>query len=309
MTRAVQILLLRFGGIGDTLVVFPSVRLLRETFSGFSLQMICREDVGEIFILARVVDQVISPHEARVRELFRKRPSSEISGLFSPEDYFLIIGWFNKSNELNLTPGEFIIYDQRSLRPINQFFFIQTREVAEKYKRQQGVSYNNLVNLPVTHEWLTKARALLPGMLLESPFGLVCPGSGSREKCWPLELYLKLIEEAARRQLRGLLISGPAEDWLLSRIKNWRFPPGWFHLHHPPLWAIAGWMKMARFYVGNDSGLTHLAALCGVPGVALFLEKNLPVWTPGGKLLILSTPTLGQLSLLQVKKTLFSQLS
>jgi len=138
----------------------------------------------------------------------------------------------------------------------------------------------------------------------EKSFGLICPGSGSREKCWPPELYLALMEALSRGGIQGLIITGPAEEWLWPRLRNEILPPGWVHFHQPPLWVIAGWMKMAGFYVGNDSGLTHLAALVGVPGVVLFLEKNLPAWEPGGQLRVLAGTALEHITLPQVEEAL-----
>ena len=36
------------------------------------------------------------------------------------------------------------------------------------------------------------------------------------------------------------------------------------------LWELACWIARARVYIGNDSGITHLAAATGVPVVAIF---------------------------------------
>jgi ADP-heptose:LPS heptosyltransferase len=33
---------------------------------------------------------------------------------------------------------------------------------------------------------------------------------------------------------------------------------------------LEGWLATARLYIGNDSGITHLAAAVGTPVVALF---------------------------------------
>jgi ADP-heptose:LPS heptosyltransferase len=47
----------------------------------------------------------------------------------------------------------------------------------------------------------------------------------------------------------------------------------------PPLPALAGALSIASAYIGNDSGISHLAAAVGAPAVILFTEAAL-AWTP-----------------------------
>ena len=49
------------------------------------------------------------------------------------------------------------------------------------------------------------------------------------------------------------------------------------------LYDLACWIRGARLYIGNDSGITHLAAATGVSTVALFGHSNARVWAPRGK--------------------------
>ena len=41
-------------------------------------------------------------------------------------------------------------------------------------------------------------------------------------------------------------------------------------------------MTEAALYLGNDSGITHLAAACGTPTIALFGPTDLQIWAPLG---------------------------
>jgi ADP-heptose:LPS heptosyltransferase len=49
------------------------------------------------------------------------------------------------------------------------------------------------------------------------------------------------------------------------------------------LYALAGWLARARIYIGNDSGITHLAAAVGTPVVAIFGPTDPAVWGPRGE--------------------------
>ena len=48
------------------------------------------------------------------------------------------------------------------------------------------------------------------------------------------------------------------------------------------LYDLACWLARARLYVGNDSGITHLAAAVGTPVLALFGPSDPAVWAPRG---------------------------
>jgi ADP-heptose:LPS heptosyltransferase len=48
------------------------------------------------------------------------------------------------------------------------------------------------------------------------------------------------------------------------------------------LYDLASWLARARLYVGNDSGITHLAAAVGTPVLALFGPSDPWVWGPRG---------------------------
>ena len=49
------------------------------------------------------------------------------------------------------------------------------------------------------------------------------------------------------------------------------------------LFAVERWLASARAYIGNDSGITHLAAAVGTPVVALFgASSDARVWAPRG---------------------------
>jgi ADP-heptose:LPS heptosyltransferase len=57
------------------------------------------------------------------------------------------------------------------------------------------------------------------------------------------------------------------------------------------LYDLACWLAGARAYIGNDSGIAHLAAAVGTPVVAIFLTTDPRVWSPrGGHVVVLENP-------------------
>lgn len=102
---------------------------------------------------------------------------------------------------------------------------------------------------------------------------VIQPGSGSRSKNWPLRHFEKL---AARLESDGHRVAwcmGPAEGEWPSRPDV---------LPTMSLVELAGLLAGARLFVGNDSGISHLAAAAGCPTVAIFGPTNPTLWGPVG---------------------------
>lgn len=103
---------------------------------------------------------------------------------------------------------------------------------------------------------------------------LIHPGSGGRRKNWPMENFCALADmlRADGRHVTWCL--GPAEV-------DWSAPAGDV-LREESLVRLGRHFAAARLYIGNDSGMTHLAAMAGAPTLAIFGPTDPAVWGPVG---------------------------
>ena len=97
---------------------------------------------------------------------------------------------------------------------------------------------------------------------------LIHPGSGSPGKCWPH--FEKFANEVADVEA----IIGPCEENFLGRCPQ---------LRNLTLIEVAAELRQCRRFIGNDSGITHLAAYLGCPTIALFGPTNPQLWGPVGR--------------------------
>jgi hypothetical protein len=104
---------------------------------------------------------------------------------------------------------------------------------------------------------------------------IIHPGSGSVRKNWPMDEFVALARELESRRRSVTWSLGPAEEEMCV--------PGSASVIRPETPAmIAGELAAARLYVGNDSGITHLAAAAGCVTVAVFGLTDPNVWAPRG---------------------------
>jgi ADP-heptose:LPS heptosyltransferase len=119
------------------------------------------------------------------------------------------------------------------------------------------------------------------------------PGSGGAKKCWPPFRPL-----ADRLEAPAFLI-GPAER---------DFDSGPYPRYEGlTLSAVADLLSGARAFVGNDSGITHLAGYLGCPTLALFGPTDPAVWGPiGRRIRVIQQPQLAELQVARVVRELLS---
>lgn len=107
------------------------------------------------------------------------------------------------------------------------------------------------------------------------------PGSGSSHKNWPVEQFALLADRVRRSMsVRPLFILGEADGAAARALPQ--LAPGVPVLAQRTLKEVASVLAVSRGYVGNDSGITHLAAALGIPVVALFGPTEAAMWGPRG---------------------------
>ncbi|NOZ22627.1 MAG: glycosyltransferase family 9 protein [Planctomycetes bacterium] len=140
--------------------------------------------------------------------------------------------------------------------------------------------YDPTPKLFSTEQDLAQADAFLAEKALDPAQTIaIHPGSGGRTKNWPTERFGEIIERIeSETDCRVLLTGGPADEEAMAEIGG----------SHPtaenlPLPLLAAILSRCRTYLGNDSGITHIAAAVGAPTVVIFGPTDPDVWGPRGE--------------------------
>jgi ADP-heptose:LPS heptosyltransferase len=97
---------------------------------------------------------------------------------------------------------------------------------------------------------------------------IIHPGSGSPSKCWPWFADLSDVISDC------VVLTGPCESQFQTERPR---------LEGLSLVAVAEEIRNCRAFIGNDSGMTHLAAYWGCPTIALFGPTDPRIWGPVGR--------------------------
>lgn len=112
---------------------------------------------------------------------------------------------------------------------------------------------------------------------------VIHPGAGAPDKCWAIQRFLDVAASLGSTGMGVVFAIGPVE------LERW---PGQQIAHlgragavlaDPPLTELAGVLAGAAAYVGNDSGVSHLAAAVGAPAVVLFGPTSPTRFAPLGR--------------------------
>jgi Glycosyltransferase family 9 (heptosyltransferase) len=117
-------------------------------------------------------------------------------------------------------------------------------------------------------EWLDR---------LPADFIAIHPGSGSPSKNWPASHFAELLDGWPGHPF--LLIEGPADAAAAEVLRS---RPGAVVAHDIGVRVLGALLARAGLFVGNDSGVTHLAAAFGAPTLALFGPTDPGLWSPLG---------------------------
>ncbi|MBR0460160.1 MAG: glycosyltransferase family 9 protein [Victivallales bacterium] len=112
-----------------------------------------------------------------------------------------------------------------------------------------------------------------------TPVALAVGGNRSSQR-WPLERYAETARRLSEAGCHLVLFGGPSDVAAMEKVRG--DLPG--TIVTAPIAVSAEVLRRCAFYVGNDTGVMHLAAAVGLKCVCIFSARNVPgVWEPYGK--------------------------
>jgi heptosyltransferase-2 len=123
-----------------------------------------------------------------------------------------------------------------------------------------------------------------PDLLAGAGVLAIHPGSGafSLARRWPPERFATVVRAlVSRHDLRPMIIQGPGPDEsLLARSVAMGTGGAAIVGPAPSLGALVALLEQVRLFVGNESGVLHLAVAARAPIVAIFGPTNDRAWGP-----------------------------
>lgn len=155
------------------------------------------------------------------------------------------------------------------------------------HKVQELAAVLKLDPAPLPVAWTApEDRARAVALLPEGPFIALGPTANWAPKTWPAERFSELFQALASGPLPGavpVIFAGPGADEAAMAAPLLAALPGAIDLGgRLSLPEAAACLARAALYIGNDSGLMHLAAAAGAPTLGLFGPTPAAEYGPSG---------------------------
>ena len=159
--------------------------------------------------------------------------------------------------------------------------------------RLNPYSRNTLPRIWLKKEDLNQGKDLLLGH--SPPFFVICPSANWEAKVWPEENFTQLSKNIMNSNyFKGgtlIIVGGPGEEEVGKIIMKKLGKINIINLIGLPIIPTAAVFCFSKLYIGNDSGLMHLAASIGTPTIGLFGPTDDNIYAPLGKnTMVVRTP-------------------
>jgi ADP-heptose:LPS heptosyltransferase len=284
-----RVLLIQLRRIGDVLLATPLLRALKSARPGIHLAMLVEEPFAAVLRHNPHLDELIVTRRkltfvesvALVRRLragrfdvcidFLGKPGSALKARLSGAHRR--IGYAARGRGLfytdSISPGDPRAYTARHkaalLAPL-------------------GIGVTDMrLDFPVGDDDRAAAAARLRacGVADDARLVAVAPGTRREDKCWPADRFAAVTDRLVERHgLAPVFVCGPGEEPQVEAVRAAMKHPARFNPERPPLPQVQALLERCALYVGNDTGLRHMAVAAGIPSVAVFGQPRACNWTP-----------------------------
>lgn len=274
-----KILVIRGGAIGDFVLTLPAIAALRRQFPAAHLEVLGYPHIAQLALAGGLVNRVQSIEAGALAGFFARHGEldEDLADYFSEFD--LIVSYLYdpdrifQTNVGLCTGAEFIVGPHRANE---QQRLHASKAYLQPLERLAIFDADPIPRLPVAPRGGTSPSATSSASTLA-----LHPGSGSDRKNWPEAQWAELLQHLLNfTSYNLLLIGGEAEGERLQRLAA-ALPPTRSRVAQSlPLADLARLLATCQVFIGHDSGISHLAAAVGLPGLVLWADTVEEVWRP-----------------------------
>ena len=283
--RVRRVLVVRLRSIGDTVLTTPSLLALKNFLPEAEIDILVEDWVAPVLDGFDSVDNVISVGKgasSRLKTAWRLRR----------------LGYDVAFNLHGGTTGTFFTSASGARHRVGyaeyQYPFLYNHLLSSSadywhrrptHSAEQQMALLGFTGVPVAER--TKTRLVPTPAALEqiidklphSAFALIHPVAAFATKTWPVANFARTVEFLSSKGLHAVAVGTERERATLDELAAISNAPvvTLDHLSLPEITALA---SRSRIFIGNDSGIAHIAAAVDTPSVVIFGSSNRDHWHP-----------------------------
>jgi predicted lipopolysaccharide heptosyltransferase III len=285
-----KVLLVRLRSIGDTVLATPSLFALKRFLPNVTVDILVEDWVAPLLNNHPHVDNVIVLERGGF--MTRARTARELRAA----NYDVVYNLHGGTTATFLTratgarhrvgfksyqyaqlhnhqaPSPLLLWEQQKTHSVEQQLALlgwTGVPVMDRPRTQLGIS---------SEARETVNRLLTEAGLKDRTIALIHPAAAFATKQWAVENFARVAEFLSERGFAPVAIAAPNEKALLEKLcAEASVKIATFDLSLPEVTALAA---QSQLFVGNDSGIAHIAAAVGTPAVVIFGSSNIAHWRP-----------------------------
>ncbi|RLB15800.1 MAG: glycosyltransferase family 9 protein [Deltaproteobacteria bacterium] len=278
-----KILVIRPGGIGDAVLLIPSLKILREIKPSMEVDILCEPRNMGVFLGSPFVSGLYNYRS--LTDLVRLSMNDYQIVFDTEQSHFLsavVVSKFRHSLKVGFaTNGREEIYDIAVPYRQDQYemdsFFDLFKEVINGWPTEPGWNPPYFFVSPEQKE-----RVAREVQEIDRPLVCVFPGASIKERHWPTKNWATVIRRLWDEGFMSAVLGGANESALSQEVVKAARCPVLNLCSKLTLGETTALFNHARLLISTDSGILHLGVLCDIPTVSLFGPGIAQKWGPRG---------------------------
>ncbi len=292
-SRVERVLVVRLRSIGDTVLATPSLHALRRFLPHARLDVLLEDWVAPLLEGSDDVDNVLTVRRKsqssrlRVARQLRAEGYDVAYNLHGGSTAALLVRASGARHRVGYAEYAYAALHNHAAPPSAELWGTEKTHSAEQQLALLGWTGVPVTDRPASRLAVTRAAADAVARRLGEeadlspvqPFALIHPAAAFDTKTWAAENFARVVEHLAARGLAAVAVAAPGEGKVIDEVRAHSRAPlaGFTDLSLPELTALAA---RSTIFVGNDSGVAHVAAAVRVPQVVVFGSSNVAHWRP-----------------------------
>lgn len=286
-----RVLVVRLRSIGDTVLSTPSLYALKRFLPHASVDILLEDWVAPVLEGFLQVDNVITLERkstsarARIARRLRANRYDVVYNLHGGTTATLLARATGARHRVGYETYQYARLHNHLSPSSSSLWGRNKTHSVEQQLALLGWTGVPVSDRPPTQLAVTGKAAATIGAKLgtagleETPIAIIHPAAAYATKQWAADKFAQVAEDLAGEGLGVVVITAPNETHIVAELKRSTSAPvvAFTDLSLPEITALLG---RARLFVGNDSGIAHIAAAVETPAVVIFGSSNVAHWRP-----------------------------
>jgi heptosyltransferase-3 len=286
-----RVLVVRLRSIGDTVLSTPSLSALKRFLPHAKIDILLEEWVAPVLTGSPHVDKVITlergsvASRARVAARLRANRYDVVYNLHGGTTATLLTRATGATHRVGYQTYQYSwLHNHQS--PSSSFLWGRDKtHSVEQQLALLGWTGVPVSDRPATHLAVTEAADCKIAERLQAqgieaaPFAVIHPAAAFDTKQWAATNFARVADKLAGQGLAIVAISTAHELPVVEALKE-DSAAEILQLTNLSLPEVTALLARARLFVGNDSGIAHMAAAVETPAVVIFGSSNTAHWQP-----------------------------